>query len=482
MPLSLLAPAQARAATVEQHDFRLPLLAGAASEATAAVDPANPRRLAVAINAYQDPAPVRIQVLQSGDGGRTWSRPVTVLPPGTAKSYDPALAFARDGSLLVSGGASLIGADFCQPASRVFLARLGPGAAGPAYRVGPVALPGNYNDRPALGYDAAAGLAYLTWTFSTGPQAECQAVPGRSQTLLATAGPSGIGPARPFPDSLGAPYGSAVAVLAPGVALVAAAERAPDGQQQILTAVTRDGGVSYAQREVIAEGQVSALAVPGLSALSLSTPTLAVSPAGRVAAAWTQAGPGGQATAALAVSVGAPANGPVPWQAVAAPPVPAGATVLAPAVAFAGSQLLLGAGVLSGEQLGFTVFRRLDPQHWQAALALGTGRGDAYREVGESIGLAAAGNAMVAAAPLGERDDSALVIRTAYAAPPLAASPAPSPGAGTSAPATPSTSPAAAATRSAPGAGFPLGRLLLALVVGLGAAAVLLRIRARRRW
>lgn len=455
----------------DRQNYQLPLPARAAAEATAAVDPQHPGHLAVAMDPYRRPQPVRIEIVVSLDGGRTWTAPIVVLPPGTAKSYDPVLSFSRSGALLIGGGASQSGAEYCQPGSRVFLATLPlPAAAAdaapigvPSYVTTPAQPPGTFVDRPALAYDPSADRAYLSWTASTGSAAECRAVPLRSRTMLAEAGATGIGEPRSFPDPLAAPYGSALAVPAPGALFVVAGERGTDGRQQIVAATTPDGGQSWLGLQVVDIGQVAPLNVPGFSTLSLATPTVAVSGQGRVALAWTQAGPQGQSQARLAVRE-PPGRAPDGWRLVAAPDAAGAVSVLTPAVAFHEEDLLLETATLSGSRLGFRVSQGGAGRSWRPVIDLGVGDAGAYEELGEALGLAADGSGVVlAAAPLAGSTSSSLQIATLLDPPPTSS---------------PSAAPAAGSGRTS-GSGSDL-RWITALAVALTALG-LLRRRAQQR-
>ncbi|MDQ6910345.1 MAG: glycoside hydrolase, partial [Actinomycetota bacterium] len=227
---------------------------GAMAEATITADPARPGHLAAAADPYL--GPVRILVATSNDGGATWSEPVTILPDGFAKSYDPSLAFDASGDLLVVGGASGRGAAHCQVGSAIFLARVQ--ARGTSYtlvRDGRADLA--YVDRPAFAMaNQRDGQAYVTWTESSGAGAECLGVPNRSTTMLARLSRGGsVADTRPIPSSgLAAPFGSAIAVSAGRVVNVAVIERDNEGGSRLVVVRSRDGGTTLENPVVVANG------------------------------------------------------------------------------------------------------------------------------------------------------------------------------------------------------------------------------------
>jgi hypothetical protein len=443
------------------------------AEPAAAVDPANPRGIVVAADPYR--RPVRIVIATSTDGGASWGRQVTVLPPGFAKSYDPTLAFAPDGAVLVAGGASAAGRPNCQPGSAIFLARLG--AGGIRYLVVRRARgPGSYADRPAMALDRRSGRAYLTWTESIGAAAECQGVPSRSVTMLATVDPAGtVGRARALPASgLPAPFGSAPAVDASGVLQVAVRERAPARNLERVVAVgSADGGASFGRPVVVGEGPLGPSQLPGLGGILASIPSISASLDGRVAVAWSAS------TASGPRALVAERSPQGRWRRVALPPATAAAG-LWPTVAYGsdGTCYLVAARLTAGT-LRFALSARTD--RWQAPVTLASAPAGGYQEVGELLGLGAAAGTVVAAVPLDGADRSRLLVWRRRDPPAPVAPAAPSSMARVPA----GGGPSAAGPSSTRQGGGPTDRggppAAVWLAAAPVAAVVLLRLRALRR-
>jgi len=444
------------------------------AEPAAVVDPADPRRIVAAADPYRQP--VRIVIASSSDGGASWGQQVPVLPPGFAKSYDPVLAVAPDGAVLVAGGASATGRPDCQPGSAIFLARLG--AGGIRYvLVRRARGPGSYADRPAMALDRRTGRAYLTWTESTGAAAECQGMPSRSVTMLAAADQdASVGRAWALPSSgLPAPFGSAPAVDAAGVLHIAIRERAPSKNLERLVALSSsDGGASFGQPVVLGQGPLVPPRLPGLGGLLASIPSISASLDGRVAVAWSASTPSGPRAV---VAERAPQGR---WRRAALPPATAAAG-LWPTVAYGtdGTCYLLGGQVTSAGALRFLLSVRTD--RWQAPVTLGSSPAGGYQEVGELLGLGAAAGTVVAAVPLDGADRSRLLVWRRRDPPAPLAPAAPSsmmtvPSRGGPSAAGPSTT--RQGGRPARRSGPP-GAVWLAVVPV--AAVVLLRLRALRR-
>jgi hypothetical protein len=443
------------------------------AEPAAAVDKAGPRRIVVAADPYRQP--IRIVVAMSANGGATWGRPVPVLPAGFGKSYDPTLAFAPDGAVLVAGGASAAGRPNCQPGSAIFLARLGPG--GIRYvLVRSARRPSSYADRPAMALDRRSGRAYLTWTESTGTGAECQGMPARSVTMLAAVNPDGtVSKARTLPSSgLPAPFGSAPAVDASGVLHVAVRERAPSQDlERLVVLSSADGGASFGQPVVLGQGTLVPPRLAGLGGLLASVPSISASPDGRVAVAWSASTPAGPRTL---VAERTPQGR---WRRITLPAATAAAG-LWPTITFGSDATcyLLGAQLGRAGTLRFVLSaRRTD--RWQAPVTLGSGPAGGYQEVGELLGLGAAAGTVVATVPLDGAERSRLLVwrRRDPPAPATSSSTTTAPSSGGPSAAGPS---ATSRGGGPPHRGPPAAVWLAAVPV---AAVVLLRLRVlcRRR-
>jgi hypothetical protein len=428
---------------------------GRMAEPTVAVSPQDPDLVAVAADPYLDPT--RIQVVVSRDGGRTWTPPVTVRPPGFAKSFDPDLAFTRSGDLLISGGASQTGRAFCQPDSAVFLARVRPEwRARPSYELVVPPRRGIYVDRPGLAHDPASGLTAVSWTRSSGRGAECLAVPRRSTTLLAwRRGDGGNFTTLRVPVPKAAAYGSELAVDGPSRVRVAVASWDTAGRQVVsVIGLDLDRGTRYANT-IIPAGRRPSLSLGRGFPLNLSVVSIAAVD-GRFAIAWTQAK--GQRIVSMVATTGAASSS---WQ---VRPGPSGSgTPLLPTIALGpgGTAVLLQANAGPG-RLRFALWR-LTGNGWTRMKDLGRTSSRDYPELGELLGLGATNAAVMAAVPAGRRPSALRVsVWRPAAAPPVASPASPQPNTNTGVAGKRSTRPSTAPVL--------LGGLVLTLAGGFAAA------------
>lgn len=385
--------------------------AGAMSEPTVAIDPHNPRRMAVAANPYLKPA--RIQISVSKDGGQNWSAGMTVVPPGQKKSYDPQLSFAADGSLLVTGGASSDTRSGCQRASEIFIAALHGNQF--SYHVLATASAGALVDRPTLlAAPNHQQLPLVAWTASSGPGAECSLRPVRSTTQvgLLTA-QLDLRTLMTLPRVAQAPFGSALAVSGDGVLGLAVAGR--DGIDGVTVGVYQsvDGAHWRFSRAGSARAEPDELT--GLGGAVLSMPSIAGLPHG-FAVAWTDATSGTQRTHIARNDTGG-------WEELAAPP--ARGTRLLPTLAVADQALVLIQAGLSPAGLTFYTWQQLGPV-WSS---LGVDRGGSaadVQELGELLGLAvSADGSRVTAVPVEVAGSSALLVKTQTPSPAVTSPPSP---------------------------------------------------------
>lgn len=379
------------------------------AEPAVAVDPRDARRIAVAADPYL--APVRIQVTTSADGGATWSTPTEVVPPGFAKSYDPTVAFDRDGNLLVVGGASGQGRPRCQPASAVFLAEIR--AGGVSYSlVRDARVDGAYVDRPQFAYDARRDRLYVDWTESSGPGAECRGTPARSQISFTAADRGQVFETpRPLPSSgLPAPFGAPIAVGRDGTVAVAVGEHEPGRRSRAVVVRSTDRGTTFGPPAIALEVPVVPTAVAGIGGFVAPTPSIALGPRGATAVAWSHHA-GATATPTVVVDEGAG------WRAVP-PPADAGPVELLAQVAYdrAGRLWTLSAQATGGA-VRF-VLRDYDADIWSPATVIAEGRGGAYLELGEGLGLAIEDDTVVGAVPVDATVGSTLIVSRTPAPPP----------------------------------------------------------------
>ncbi|HJT94715.1 MAG TPA: hypothetical protein VJ777_22730, partial [Mycobacterium sp.] len=378
-------------------------------EPAIAVDPRNPSRIAAAADPYLNPA--RILVTTSDDGGQTWSAPLTVRPEGFAKSYDPVLQFAADGTLLVAGGASGSGQPHCQPGSAIFLARVSGTTI--SYRLARDArADGAFVDRAGFVLDRERNKSYVAWTESSGPGASCRGLPAASSAMVAIAtdhaefSPPERVPTSGFP----AVFGTSLAIDRGGNLLVAMGEHEP-GRRSRLTIATRQSS-AFTSPEILAESADLPFRLTGLGGLFAPIPSITTSRTGSVAVAYAQPAPGGVAPLVFVRTAQAP------WQA-ATPPAQPGTMELFPRLAFdrAGRLWLLSAG-LAGGNVSFSL-RARDREVWDEPVSVAAGPAGRYVELGQSLGLAISTDRLALGLPVDRATDSALLVATLDVTPPI---------------------------------------------------------------
>lgn len=373
---------------------------GQMAEAAVAVDPANSRHLAAAADPYLDP--VRIQATTSEDGGASWSLPITVIPDGFTKSFDPVLRFGASGELIVAGGASGTGGRHCQPRSAVFVAVID--RAGPTYRlVRDARADGAHIDRPGLAVDVARGRAYVTWTEWAGDVAGCQATPTRSTTRISTSRPDGsFTPPRALPTTgLSAPFGSTPAVGPDGTLVVAVAEHEVNHSRVVVT-TSSDEAATFSRPEIVIDESSVPIVAAGVGGLVATVPALALGPGGQKAVAFVAPGPGGVAPIVLEQLTGSP------WTVIS--PAVLRRPELLPQVAYGrqGRLWLLSANAGDGA-IDFMLRRRV-ADVWSPPVLVGRGPSGGYVELGESLGLTVVDDAAVTSVPIDGPSISTLVV------------------------------------------------------------------------
>ncbi len=436
---------------------------GAMAEATIAADAAHPGHLAAAADPYLDP--VRIVVVLSDDAGATWSPPITVIPDGYAKSYDPALAFDNDGSVVVVGGASGQGAPHCQPASSIFVATVSGDQIG--YDViRDTRDDAAYVDRPGLAVKASGAVrTFVTWTESRGVAPECRATPLRSTIMLAR-----LDAARKVldvhalpPGGLGAPFGATMALSANGTLDVAVGDHG-NGSGRLVVVTSSDEGATMSPPFVVDEGPDVPLTVPGIGGVVTPVPSIATG-GGRVAVAWNKEGPSGTEAAVF------DSGGGDEWHALGSPS-PELPEILPTLTYDRTGHLWSLVGRPADGQVNYTLYRMDDA--WGPGVSVGGGPSTGFPEIGEGFGLVSTGDQVVAAVPIDGPTGSSLSIAGVATAGPTDSTLDPPPSA---------PRPAAA-----PNAGRAPPRSRGLLVVGVGAvvlsvaaaAAAVTRVRRRR--
>ena len=373
---------------------------GRMAESSVAVNPNDPRHVVAAADPYRDP--VRVVVVESRDGGRTWSAGTEMLPDGFAKSYDPTVGFGADGDVIVVFGASQAGRPFCQPGSAVFAAKLTRGVV--SYSVVERPREGVYVDRPTMGVRPRTGSLFATWTESLGPGAECLGTPTASSTRFVALSNE----VRPMTDAMtlpssgfSAPFGSSVAAGPGGVLYVAVTERDPGRNDRVVVVRSGDDGATFGEPVVVAEYSAFPSRIPGLGGIATSVASVTVGPDGRATAVWAQ--PRG----AGSVVRGARERADGRWASEALD-LPGGRWQMLPAPARDEmDNLWLVVAVLDEGALRFVVTRQgREGEMWE----LGTGTAATYMEVGQFLGLSLGANSVVAAAPIDGREKSRLAV------------------------------------------------------------------------
>jgi hypothetical protein len=448
-----------------------------ASEAAIAVDPDDDDHLAAAENMYT-PQP-RVKVVESHDGGATWTAPLDVTPPGFSKSFDPSVVFVG-GALEVVAGASGTGAQYCQPGSAIAVMRVHPDRTFTTRFAEPPQGPNHYVDRPTAAVDSASGRLYVSWTASSGSGAECLGTPVSSQIMLTQAVANAAFPPATTVATTGtaAPFGAAIAVDGDGTLWAAVGGHDPGRRSQLAVVSSTDHGTTFGRPTVLAEGPPTAKRLPGLAGLNAPIPSIAVGAGERVLVAWPIA-------TSTGATVGVFLRSDAAWQPLA-PFTPDGTPFLAAAgLTRSGVPVVLSAAVMGSV---VTFESQSFAGSWTPPAPLANSPAGDYMEIGEGLGLATIGDEVVTAVPLDGPLGSSLLVTRQRIAPP-APKPAPTTATTSTEPraTTPSTTVLAAPRRRPAGpeqraSSERSGRVwLYALpVVGVG-AAVLWAARWKRR-
>ena len=374
---------------------------GRMAEAAIAVDSDDERRVAVAADPYLDP--VRVQVTLSEDGGATWGPPLDVLPPTFAKSYDPSLAFDEHGRLLVVAGASLRGADHCQPGSVIFVAVVDSGTV--TYQLITDTRGSEiYVDRPYSAYSPSLGLL-VTWTQSSGRGAECRGVPLESQVMFTKGDPGDLFetpvviPSSGFP----APFGASVATDKGRNVVLAIGEHQPGRLSRAVVVTSIDGGRSFGPAHVLAELPAVPTSLPQIGGFLAPVPSVAVR-GGSMAVGWVRPDPAGTTPLVFLSSDG------VTWE--ERPPITSpGEVETLTQVGIDGADrtwALTAAATAADLRLQLRHIAR--DGEWSAPTELARGVGSRFLEVGQSLGLAVTTTDVLAAFPLEEASRSTLSV------------------------------------------------------------------------
>ncbi len=377
------------------------------AEAAIAIDPKDPRHFAVAADPYLNP--VIIQVAITHDGGRTWTPPIDITPPGSSKAYDPTLVFANNGDLLVAGGASVVGLEGCQTRSTVFLALLN--GTTPRYVTVQSPKVDTYVDRPQLGIDRARSRAFVTWTESHGDGAECRGMPQSSEIKLVSATLNDevpvFGPAVSVPSSgLSAPFGSSAPLERNGAVSMVVGERDGNGRGRAVLITTHSRGQTFEAPATLWSGTASQRSVAGIAGIVASVPSYAISERGKAAMAWDQTIHG--STAIVMMTTDAHDA----WRPVTVVAPPPGTVETFAQVLFDQTQKLwlLTARFRHGN-VDF-VTRTFAGGTWTAPATIASGPSSHYAEIGEQLGFASAADRILTAVPIDGTRSSTLRVFT----------------------------------------------------------------------
>lgn len=372
---------------VRSDALRSPI--GSMAEVSIAADPLRPSELAVAADPYVPS--VRIRVATSHDRGLTWGTPIDVIPPGFAKSYDPTVSYRRDGSIVVVGGASLLGPTNCQPASAIFAATLSPTGIQYSIVAGPALQ--TYYDRPSSTIDRRDDRVFATWTESSGVGAECKGVPTRSRLMLSAGSEATFDPPMAVPTSgLRAPFGSSVVIDAQGALTIAGAEHQAGHPSRLVVSESPTPSLNLATPLTLRYGPPLAPRLAGIGGFNAPVPVTASGPSGEIAVAWLLQGHSGPTIIVYLRDRRGE------WEDVSPPPGIVPSPRLAQIAFSADGQLaLLAAGYETG-RLRYVLATR--ESEWTTPLTFATTRAARFKEIGETLGLVATADHLAAVVPL----------------------------------------------------------------------------------
>jgi hypothetical protein len=294
------------------------------TEPDVAVDPRDPRVIAVATNpTYQPNAEHQepIGVFLSHDGGRTWAAHDAPLVPPFVTGSDPSVAFTPDGTLFV--GFEAVSAGFCGSASRTAVLVTRSNDAGDTFATPTILDVDPDNDKPFLAAGPGPGgkgdAVYVSWirfiSDSASQVAFSRSLDGGrsfSAPVLLSSGPGIHIAPMPATDGAGRVY---VAWLA-GQALPGTSPS--PARQHVEVRASADAGARFGP-----VGRTPSFwGLPGLeqpgSLRLFNGPSLAVAGPHRLYLAWAQAHPapgGGSGTGRADVVLSRSSDGGLHWSA-----------------------------------------------------------------------------------------------------------------------------------------------------------------------
>lgn len=427
-----------------------------------------------------DPPMTAVAWARSGGG---WSGPTPLLPAGFTRSYDPWTTALRDGTVLVSAGASAGGNGACLPGGSVFVVPYRPGHGfGTPVIVDNQLGKAGFDDRPMI----AAGPGRTVWAaWSHGTAAgECDVVGRNDQIEVAvshTGGRSFSAPVALPRVAGGAAFGVGIAPLPTGSAALTWTELLPDGTFRVIfTTVTGSGNA--APPVVVATGVTLPLVLPGASFYAFTTASVAPYGSAGVALAWAT-----ELAGRAVVDVIARTGPHRPWQTLTVTP-PTGADLLTPALAADGAggvRLLVGVHLRVADATTYAT-ARLDPSSSGGiqlssplTLLAPPQPGPGYYEYGELLSLQTTrlpGHPLLGAGVLASSTTSTV---TLFRWPPV---PAPARTVGSAGnPQSVSGKPGPAPRAAGEGPSGGPSPLLIALVLGAAGVATAVAFRARQR-
>lgn len=377
---------------------------GQMADAAVAVDPAEPMHLAAVADPYS--GGVHIELTESRDGGHTWSPPLRLLPPGTTKSFDPTVLILGDGRLVVVGGASGTGRAFCQPASRVFVATVADGKA--SFDIVQPPRPAVYVDRPTATTDPTSNTVVLSWTESSGAGAECLGLPAKATVFVRQWGDGSACPApRPL-GSTGSPSAFGAGLARAGGSVVAAVRELGSGtRSRLAVSASSDGGCTFGAPQLVDEGPQAPAKPAATGGFAVGVASAVLSPDGSVTVAWSVASGTGVSTRVLRRPGGQPDAG---FTSLAAPADVAAVELVPTLVADRAGGVWLATASARPGGLAFLVRRWAGA--WAPTVTVVTGSTGRYQELGQGLGLAAAGPVLAVAVPLNGPASSSLIVAT----------------------------------------------------------------------
>lgn len=369
------------------------------AETSVAVDPTNDQHVVVLADRYG--THTSIVMVESFDGGRSWSRQRALIPPGFTTTYDSTVRFTPTGGLVVAGGAARPTSPGCNADSSVFVADLALSGEVSYRLVRSVSGLNRFTDRPALIVDQRSGATFVSWTESAGPLAACRGRPILSSTRVSYAEPGEAfsAPVQVPSSGLAAPYGSSLAVTATGSLVVAVGEYDTSGRSRLVIAESVDGARTFTLPTVVATRPAPTRRWKWRGWVS-AVPSLASTVEGRLAVSWV-------GTSGVRQSPMVWERTPTGWIDVSPTTAPVGDTVLSTVRFSAEGALWLTSASMAGGVITFTVDRYLVA--WVGPRTVSSTPAT-LRELGELVGLDAAGCNVVVAVPLDASDRSSVLV------------------------------------------------------------------------